>query len=67
MDKRLLTPLFIIVCSLSSYGQDLQSLLEKGDRFYSRKDFIDALDVFNQAVNMSPEDAEANSAELPRE
>ncbi|RAW01053.1 OmpA family protein [Pseudochryseolinea flava] len=60
MDKRLLITLIIITCSLSGYSQDLKSLLEKGDRLYSRKDFIDALDVFTQAVNMSPADAEAN-------
>jgi outer membrane protein OmpA-like peptidoglycan-associated protein len=60
MDKRLLTIIIVIICSLPGYSQDLKSLLDKGDRLYSRKDFIDALEVFNQAVNMSPDDPNAN-------
>ncbi|HYG17841.1 MAG TPA: OmpA family protein [Ohtaekwangia sp.] len=59
MDKRLLTSA-LLCCCLGGYAQDLKTLLEKGDRFYARKDFIDAVDIYNQAVSISPDDAQAN-------
>src|SRR5688572_16192359 len=60
MGKRLLTLFLLSCCTFGAYAQSLNDLLEKGDRLYSRKDFIDALEVFNQAVNMSPENPDAN-------
>lgn len=49
-----------LCCSLVGYSQALKDILAKGDRLYARKDFVDALEVYNEAVSMSPEDAEAN-------
>lgn len=49
-----------LCCSLVGYSQALKDILAKGDRLYARKDFVDALEAYNQAVSMSPEDAEAN-------
>jgi outer membrane protein OmpA-like peptidoglycan-associated protein len=56
------TPLIFafLCCCLGGYSQSLKDLLEKGDRLYARKDFVEALEVFNQAVTMSPDDAQAN-------
>lgn len=60
MDKRFLISILFAALCIEGYSQNLKDLLEKGDRFYSRKDFVDALGVYTQAVNMSPEDPEAN-------
>jgi outer membrane protein OmpA-like peptidoglycan-associated protein len=60
MDKRLLTLILIFYGAFGAQGQSLKDLLDKGDRLYARKDFIDALEIFNQAVNMSPDDPDAN-------
>jgi outer membrane protein OmpA-like peptidoglycan-associated protein len=50
----------LCILQLNAYAQNLKALLDKGDRLYNRKDFPEALDVFQQAVNMSPDDPEAN-------
>jgi outer membrane protein OmpA-like peptidoglycan-associated protein len=60
MDKRFSILIFLLALYTTGYSQALKELLEKGDRFYNKKDYVDALDAYTQAVNSSPEDPEAN-------
>lgn len=61
MDQRfwLVLSIFLSVF-VTGYSQDVTDYLDKGDRFLSKKDYTQALDLFLKAYQTSPDDAGVN-------
>src|SRR5436190_2232279 len=51
---------FLPVLYISAYAQDLKSVLGKGDKFYNKKDYENALKTYLEAIKIDPNDAETN-------
>ncbi|HYC87197.1 MAG TPA: hypothetical protein VEB86_18325, partial [Chryseosolibacter sp.] len=52
--------MFLLLVSGFAQGQTLKELLTKGDKYFTKKDYANALSTYMQAYLLSPEDAEAN-------
>ena len=59
MDKSIIT-VCLIVCSFIVSGQDQKSLIAKGDKHYSSKEYKRALEAYLAAQEMNPDDAYLN-------
>lgn len=60
MDKHFLIILLISGLCFRGYAQTAQDFLDKGDRFFSKKDYVNALAQYKLAYDLSPEDPNAN-------
>jgi len=60
MDKHFLPTTFFILLSLTLYSQDQKTLISAGDKYYSKKDYKNALASFLAAQEMNPDDASLN-------
>jgi outer membrane protein OmpA-like peptidoglycan-associated protein len=60
MKKLCISTLFLLLFSGFAHGQTLKEVLSKGDKFFGRKDYANALTNYMQAFLMAPEDPEAN-------
>lgn len=52
--------IFLSCISLLSHGQSLRDHLQKGDRYYQRKDYRSALAYFEEALALDPDNFTAN-------
>jgi len=59
MDKTLLAVIFFL-SALSALSQDQKTLIATGDKFYSKKDYKNALASFLAAQELNPDDASLN-------
>ncbi len=59
MDKQFLGVLFIFI-TLSGFSQSAKDLIDKGDRFYSKKDYGNALELYLVACDTKGDDALLN-------
>ena len=59
MDKQFLGALFIFI-TLSGFSQSAKDLIDKGDRFYSKKDYKSALELYLVACDTKGDDALLN-------
>ncbi len=51
----------LILCpSILSLGQSMQDLMTQGDRFYGKKDYKKALELYFGALDINPDDASLN-------
>jgi hypothetical protein len=51
---------FVVMLCICADAQTLKEYLAKGDRFYNKKDYENALKSYLDAVNVDPNDAETN-------
>jgi outer membrane protein OmpA-like peptidoglycan-associated protein len=52
---------FLLLATFTAaYSQTLREVLSKGDKFFGKKDYPNALSTYMQAYLMAPEDAETN-------
>lgn len=56
MDKHLLLILFSSCLWYQTQAQTVQDYLEKGDRFFTKKDYADAMTQYKRAYDLNPED-----------
>ncbi|HEX6224525.1 MAG TPA: OmpA family protein [Chryseolinea sp.] len=59
MDKCVLT-VYLILCSFIVSAQDQKTLIANGDKFYSKKDYKNALATYLAAQEINPDDAYLN-------
>ncbi len=59
MDKYILT-VCLILCAFIVSGQDQKSLIASGDKYYSKKDYKNALTSYLAAQEINPDDAYLN-------
>jgi outer membrane protein OmpA-like peptidoglycan-associated protein len=52
--------LLIFVLCNAGYAQNLKDFLDKGDRYFNKKDYENALKNYQEALRMDPNDASAN-------
>jgi outer membrane protein OmpA-like peptidoglycan-associated protein/TPR repeat protein len=60
MDKHFLAAAFLILCAPFGYAQDVKSLIASGDKYYSKKDYKNAMSSYMAAFDMNPDDALVN-------
>jgi outer membrane protein OmpA-like peptidoglycan-associated protein len=60
MRKLCTLTLFLLLIHGFAFSQTLKELLSKGDKYFGRKDYSNALTTYMQAFLMAPDDAEAN-------
>jgi outer membrane protein OmpA-like peptidoglycan-associated protein/tetratricopeptide (TPR) repeat protein len=60
MKKPCLVALFLVLLLGSADAQALKEFLSKGDRFFNKKDYANALANYLQAYELAPESAETN-------
>jgi len=57
--------IFLTICfnafSLLSFSQSTKELVEQGDKYYGKKDYKHALEVYLSALDNNPDDAAINS------
>jgi outer membrane protein OmpA-like peptidoglycan-associated protein/tetratricopeptide (TPR) repeat protein len=59
MDKCIIT-IYLIFCALVVWGQDQKALIAAGDKYYSKKDYKNALASYLAAQEINPDDAYLN-------
>ena len=50
----------LIICAFVAFSQDQKALIAAGDKFYSKKDYKNALDSYLKAQEINPDDAYLN-------
>jgi outer membrane protein OmpA-like peptidoglycan-associated protein len=55
-----LTFVLLVISFCTASGQVLKDVLAKGDRYFAKKDFEDALSAYLEAYKLAPDDAETN-------
>jgi outer membrane protein OmpA-like peptidoglycan-associated protein len=60
MDKHFFAASFLVLFAHIGFSQDVKSLLATGDKFYSKKDYKNALATFLSAYELNPDDALVN-------
>src|SRR5690606_30768783 len=50
----------LIICAFVGWSQDQKSLIAAGDKFYSKKDYKNALGTYLKAQEINPDDAYLN-------
>jgi tetratricopeptide (TPR) repeat protein len=50
----------LLVLSISVHAQNSKAIVEKGDRFFSRKDYENALASYSEAIKLNPDDPAIN-------
>ena len=60
MDKHFFAAAFLVLFAHIGYSQDVKSLIATGEKYYSKKDYKNALATFLAAYEMNPDDALVN-------
>jgi outer membrane protein OmpA-like peptidoglycan-associated protein len=60
MHRQFFVTLLFIFVSCSAYCQSLKELTTEGDKFYGKKQYKKAIDLYLQALNVNPDDASLN-------
>jgi tetratricopeptide (TPR) repeat protein len=60
MFTKILLSTFLILLSFLCYAQNIQDLISQGDKFYGKKDYKKALEVYFNALEINPDDANLN-------
>ena len=58
--KALFLILFALIILSVGYAQNVKSLVAEGDRHYSKKKYKEAIQAFQQALDINPDDAQVN-------
>jgi outer membrane protein OmpA-like peptidoglycan-associated protein/tetratricopeptide (TPR) repeat protein len=60
MKNRLLITAGFLLCSILGYAQSIKELMAEGDKYYDKKQYKKAVDVYLSALNINPDDASLN-------
>ena len=55
-----ITGLLFFLCTLAGFSQSVRELMAEGDKYYGKKQYKKAIDVYLQALNINPDDATLN-------
>lgn len=55
-----ITGVLFFLCTLAGFSQSVKELMAEGDKYYGKKQYKKAIDVYLQALNINPDDATLN-------
>nr|HPH46219.1 OmpA family protein [Chryseolinea sp.] len=58
--KKLLFQVLFLLSVISSHGQSVKDYMAAGDKFYSKKNYKEAIESFKSALDINPDDATVN-------
>jgi outer membrane protein OmpA-like peptidoglycan-associated protein/tetratricopeptide (TPR) repeat protein len=53
-------PILLLLLSVAADGQSVKELIAEGDKFYGRKEYKKAIDIYQKGLTINPDDASLN-------